>query len=381
MRKSLTKCLLFVGVMQAFFSCNSVDDAEKIQQKIKEKKDKISEIKAEITDLESQLKKIDSTLLQTDKTVVKVVELRYQEFDHSFNITSNIESIHEAFISPELNAQITDIYVSEGDYVKKGQLLARLNTIILQNSLQEIEKGYDMAKTLYDKQKELWDKKIGSEIEYLRAKNNMESMKKRIETTRSQINMANIRAPFSGYVDEIFQKEGELGVPGRQLLRLVNIKELKLSADVSESYLQTIQKGDSLLVRFPVLNNEKQKVVVARTGKIIDPQSRTFKVEAMISNKNEKIKPNMTVSVSFTEFSTDSALLVPSVLVKEDLKGFYVYTAIEKENKTIVRKQYVDYAFIDDGVAMITNGLEAGDKVITEGYNTIVNGAEVRIKE
>ncbi|MDP2162385.1 MAG: efflux RND transporter periplasmic adaptor subunit, partial [Flavobacterium sp.] len=240
--KKIFFMLLSVAIL-ASCSSNKADEKEQIKKEIEQQEAKLQKIKQKISDLKVQLG--DDTIDNRQKfsIPVRLQELDFEVFNHFIEVAGTVEAVNEAYISPELNGQIKKIHVKEGDRVKKGQLLATINTSVLDNSIDEIKTGLELAKKIFAKQKELWDQKIGSEIQYLEAKNARDGAENRLKTLESQIEMAKIRAPFDGIVDEIYHKEGELAVPGMQIIQLVNLSTLKINADVSESYLPYIKKG------------------------------------------------------------------------------------------------------------------------------------------
>src|SRR5210317_1670595 len=197
---------LLAGVIVA---CGSGDSDESIQQQIKDYKDEVSQLNIKIKELEQ---KLEDRNVNDDEfiTPVKVVNIRQQAFNHYFQVSGTVDADEQAYISPEINGQVKEILVIEGDHVKKGELLVRLNTSITENTIEEVKTQLELASTLYEKQKQLWEKNIGSEVQYLQAKNNMESLKSKMQTLQSQLDMAYIKSPIDGIVDAIYIEAGEL---------------------------------------------------------------------------------------------------------------------------------------------------------------------------
>jgi len=313
--------------------------------------------------------------------LVAVKKMAYEKFEHFFLANGTVEAVNDAFISSEINGQIKTIHVKEGRRVKQGQLLVSLNSDVIESSIAEVKTGLELAKTVYKKRKGLWDKKIGSEIQYLEAKTNKESLENKLKTLGAQLDMAKIKAPISGIVDGIFKKEGELAAPGFQLIQLVNLKKVYVNADVSEAYLAKINKGDTVEVTFPSYPELTVNAVIHRTGHVVKSQNRTFLVQLLLDNKDEKLKPNMLGLIKMKDFSVDSALAVPSIIIKNDLKGPYLYVVEteEKQGKLLARKIYVEPGMSEGSNTMITQGLEPGQQVIVKGYNLVKNGTEIKI--
>ena len=285
-----------------------------------------------------------------------------------------------------MGGRIKKIYVNEGQRVKRGQLLVSLNTDVTESTIQEVKTSLELTKKLYDKQKSLWEQKIGSEMQYLEAKNSYEQTEARLKTLKAQIEMSNIRAPFNGIIDEIFQKEGELGAPGFRILQMVNLSKLKIAADVSEAYLPSITKGKTIEVSIPTYPDMKLAVPIYRAGNVINAANRTFRVEVQLVNKNEKLKPNMLAVMKINDITIDSAIIIPSNIIKKDIlkstEGSFkefLFIAEEKDNKIVANKIYVETGETYNNESVITGGLEPEQKVIVEGYNTVSTGTEVRI--
>jgi membrane fusion protein (multidrug efflux system) len=311
---------------------------------------------------------------------IRVIEVQPQKFEHFIEVNGSVEAANDAYISPEMNGQIKKIHVQEGEHVKKGQLLVTLNTSVIKSSINEVKTGLELAKKLYSKQKELWGKNIGSEIQYLQAKNNMEQAESRLKTLEAQLDMAMIKAPFDGIVDEIYRKEGELGVPGMQLMQLVNLSKLYINADISESYLSKVKKGDSVEVSFPSYPDKKLTVPLYRTGNVINKDNRTFKIQLRINNPDGSLKPNIISVLKINDYSNDSALVVPSIILKRDVRNrFFFFIVNDKNGKQIAKPIFIEQGKSYKDQSEIIQGLKPGMKVIVQGYNKVSSGTQVEI--
>ena len=313
------------------------------------------------------------------KTPVTVTKLQVEKFDHYFRASGTVEAINSAFISPEINGQIKNLYVEEGERVIKGQILAKLNTNLTDNVIKEIKTSIELAKTVFEKQKQLWEKEIGSEMQYLQAKHNKESLENKLKTLYAQQEMAIVKAPIDGIIDEIFQKKGELGIPGKQMMQIVNLDDLYINADIAESHIADIKKGDEVMLSFPAYPEMEMKVPVFRTGNIINPANRTFKVQLKIKNQNEKLKPNLIALIMINDFSEESALVVPSIIIKQDINGSYLYVIEKMDDKNIARKKYIKTGMSFNERTMITGGVKAGELIVTKGYTQVSAGVEVSL--
>jgi len=314
------------------------------------------------------------------KTLVKVLEVQPQTFYHYFNVTANIEAVEYAMISPETPGQIRKIYVKEGQKVNKGTLLLKQNSSIVEGQIQNVRTQLNLSEITYNKQKELWlEKHVGSEMQYLQAKTQYESLQEQLKTLQAQLAMSEIKAPFSGIVDQINLKEGELASPGMQVIALVNLNKIKFIGDVSEIYLPVIHKGDSVDITFSTYPNLKLREPIYRTSNIINPSNRTFDIEVRAKNIDNKLKPNMIGTIKINDFKQDSALVVPSIIIKKDFEKQFIFIAEKKDTTTIAKKVFVETGHSYKDQTVITKGIKASTKVIVKGYNIVSNGSEISI--
>lgn len=312
--------------------------------------------------------------------LVTVQDMAFEKFEHYFQANGTVEAVKEAFISPETNGQVKKVHVREGQRVSKGKLLVSLNSDMIRSSIAEIKTQLELAQTIYKRQTGLWDKKIGSEVQYLQAKTNKESLENRLKSLQAQLDMSQITAPVSGIVDDITLKEGELAMPGMQLLRLVNLDKVYINADVSEAYLAKVRSGDEAQVMFPSYPGLKIDTLVHRVGHVVKSANRTFLVQLLLDNNEEQFKPNMVSVVRLRDFVAESALVVPSIVIKNDLEGSYLYILEKENNQTIARKVYVETGMSEGSRTMVTKGLKPGQQVIVEGYHLVKNGMHVKLK-
>ena len=302
-------------------------------------------------------------------------------FSHFINANGTVEAVQEAFISPETNGQITRIFVEEGERVKEGELMAKLNTSVIESNIEEVKTNLELARETFQKQKRLWEDSVGSEMQYLEAKNRKETLENRLETLQEQLDMSEIRAPFDGIVEEISQKAGELGTPGIQLLHLVNLQKLKVEAELAEQYMAYVNEGDLINIRFPAYPDLVKTVPITRKGSVIDKESRTFAIEARINNYDEKLKPNQISIVNVRDYMNDSALVVPANVIKQDMQGDYVYILQDEEDVKVAHKVYVTTGRSYNNETMVQEGLDVGQEVITSGYTQVSEGSRVQVKQ
>ncbi|MFW5663597.1 MAG: efflux RND transporter periplasmic adaptor subunit [bacterium] len=375
-----TAIILSLGVA----SCQEEekDDADVIREKISGYNEQIVELNQKVSELERDLEALGETTQNRVRTPVTLTELEQEPFDHYVRINGQVEAVQEAMISPETNGQINKIVVDKGQHVQEGQVLVRLNVSVIENNIAEVKTSLQLAETVYNRQKSLWEQEIGSEIQYLEAKNNYESLQSRLKSLESQKEMAVLRAPFNGIVDEIFAKEGELAMPGSRVMQLVNLNQLYINADVSETFLPVIEPDDRVILRFDAFPEYEERVPIHRLGNVINPENRTFRLQLRINNPNNRFKPNMMANMGIRTFSTEEALVIPSIYIKQDVQGYFVYIATENdEGNLIASKEYIERGRSGEGKTMIDSGLEPGDRIINQGHNKVSDGTLIRISE
>lgn len=368
--------ILFSGIF--LIGC-SQENPEAIQKQIINYKNKVTSYNDKIAELEEMLEQDTAFDTSERATVVRVQEIQPRNFSHFIKVSGKVLAEEEAFISPEMNGQIEEVLVKEGQRVSGGQLLVSLNSEVTEKSIAEVETNLELLNSLYEKQKNLWDQNIGTEVQYLQAKTNKESAEARLATLQEQLEMSKIRAPFSGIVEDIMVKNGEMAMPGARLLHLVNLRDLSIESDISESYLNDIREGEKVEVEFPTFPGMKKMLPIIRVGSVIDNMSRTFEIELELKNPDEKIKPNQLAELRINDFSADSALVIPSITIKQDISGYYVYQIQQRNSETIASKLYLTPGRSAEDLTMVTEGLKPGMRIITEGYNLVKDGTRVSI--
>jgi membrane fusion protein, multidrug efflux system len=375
----MKKSIFILSLIIIASSC-SMDNPEMIKQQIKKKKEQVSKLNEQIALMEGGIETDSASADEGFSVPVSVKKLNPEAFEHFIDITGKLEAEEDAFISPEMNGQIKKIYVKEGQSVKKGQLLVALNTAMIESNINQVKTGLALATKLYDKQKELWDQNIGSEMQFLEAKNAKESAQASLETLQAQLDMARIRAPFSGLVETIMLKEGELAAPGMQVIQLVSLDNLKIYGNISERYMSSIQKGDEVIVKFPDAGDLSIDIPIHRVGNVIDDKSRTFRIEMKIDNTDKKLKPNMYTTIKVKDFSSDNALVVPAIIVKQDAQGDYIYVANNDQGSPRAEKRYVKVGLTNNDLTIINEGVKPGEDVIVNGYTQVSNNVGINIR-
>jgi len=370
------KTVAKILVVLLLVSCGMSKD-QMIKKQIESKKGKISQLEEQIAGLEKQL---TDTLEERNRIAVRVKEIKPEEFKHYIIVFGNVEADQYARISPEMNGLVRTIYVREGQHVNKGDLLVTLNTETTQSGISEARTGLELATTTYEKIKNLWDQGIGSEIQYLQAKTQKEAAEARLEMLEAQLRMSQIRAPFSGIVDKIYLKEGDMAGPMVPVIEFVNLSKLTIKADVSETYIGSIHAGEKVDVSFASLP-DKINTSIVRTSEVINPTSRTFRIELNLTNHGGKIRPNMISSIQINDYTSKEAFIVPSIVIKRDITGDYLYVAsVNEQNELVAMKKYVERGISSEGNTMVIKGLKDGDRVIVAGYSLVSTGSYLAIK-
>ncbi|HPF51496.1 MAG TPA: efflux RND transporter periplasmic adaptor subunit [Draconibacterium sp.] len=372
----MKKILLVLTTALVLAACSST----KVEDEAA-KREKLQELKQQAHDIEQQISVLEKELsVNEEKEVIKVkaVPVTTQKFEHFIEVTGTVEADEDVNVAAETAGIIDEVLVTEGQNVRKGQVLARINTDVLERSVDELQVQLDLAKTNYQRQKNLWDQNVGSEMEYLRAKNNMESLEKRIASLQTQIDLAEIKSPADGVVDVVYQKKGNIGSPQTPFAKVVNISHLKIYGDVSESYLTKVHTGDNVLVRFPALNTE-QKASIAQIGNVIDPNNRTFRIRINLNNPDKSIKPNLISVLRLRDYVNENAIVVPALYIKEDFSGHYTYIVEKNGSDVVAKKIYVTPGVSDNNLTEVTKGMQEGMLIVSEGYNQIADGTLVQL--
>jgi RND family efflux transporter MFP subunit len=367
----------------ALASCGNNSDKEKITGNITALKAKRDSLKIEFNKINKELKAVEKeiNILDPHKKLylVSTVEAKEKEFKHFVEIQGTVNSDQSISLYPELGGLIKKIYVKEGQSVRKGQVLMKFDSEVLERTIKEIDTNIQLAKTTYDRQKRLWDKKIGSEIQYLQAKTNLEALQGKKASLNAQVAQTTIKAPFSGVIDEIFLKKGEMAAPGRPALRLINLDNIYIEADVSEKYLRHIKKGTEANIYFP--NLEKNiSAKVTMIGNYINPTNRSFRIVVNISNKNHSIKPNQLAVINILDLGEKGIVIPSNVILNAPDGSSYVYTIVKDGSITKVKKTAIKVGLSYKNETIVYEGLSPNMLVVDKGSRSIQNEQEVKVE-
>lgn len=349
----------------------------------KDKATMLNELKTQQADIAKQIKALEAELSKENPAAanvkmkdVSVAELQPRAFDHFVQTQGTVEAVDNILVSAKTMGVVTQVFVKEGDVVSTGQTLAQIDNSLTLHAIEEVKSGLELATTVYNRQKNLWEQKIGTEVQYLQAKNNKASLESRLATLKEQLDMTRIKSPINGSVDEVEVKIGQNAAPGAPAFRVVSNNKLKVKANISEAYLNDIKKGNKAEVTFSGIDKTVQAQVTF-VGRTINQLSRTFPIEVALTSSND-FRPNMTGELKIVFHSEAAAIVVP-VNVVQDINGQkIVYTAEGGGNKLTARKNVIELVGVFGSFAQV-KGLKAGDKIITVGYQGLNEGELIKI--
>lgn len=347
----------------------------------------LASLKKQRDALNIQIEKLEKETGQTKTLVVKpqivnVEELTTAPFNHYIEIPGRVDGEDNTSVFPANNALVTAVYVKQGDHVKRGQTLAQLDNSILLKNIDAAKVNVDLANTMYEKTKALWDQKIGTEVQFIQATANKEAAEKQLLALREQLDLYVVKSPISGSVEESNAKVGMFASPQNPmpLFRVVNFASVKVLADVSESYAAKIKPGNPVKVFFPDFNTELSSNL-RFTSKYINPVNRTFTTEVRLGPSKVEYRANMMATVRINDYSKAAALTVPLSLIRDLQNAKVVFVARQTDNKWIARKVEVTVGNTYNGLAEINSGLAKGDLIITAGYNNLSDGQLIEINK
>lgn len=336
-------------------------------------KEKIDKLEKEVTELDPEF------AAQNNKAIlVSTFTPEPQLFVHKTEVRGSVESRKNVLLSAVTGGEIKQVHVREGQRVSQGQTLVSLDAEIIRNSIAELKTSLELATAVYDKQANLWEKKIGTEVQYLQAKNNKESLERRLATAYSQLDQSIIKAPFAGTVDELPAKVGEMAAPGVPLVRVVSPQDMYIKADVSEKFIGKFVAGDKVDVIFPAQNKELQSAV-ASVSQVINSENRTFEIEVRLPATNFPVKPNQVAILKLVDYKSENALVVPTRIIQSDNAGHYVYVVEKKEGINHAKKVHVKPGQSYESQTEIVEGLSGSEQVVDKGVRDLTDDAEVSI--
>ncbi len=375
----MKKSIAFISILSLFaISCGNQSNNKK--ELLKSKKEQMEKLKKEITDLETEISKSDTTRNDLGKPV-RVSTLAITSFNHSIDIQGRVDADESVSVSPQVPGLVKKVYVQSGDKVTTGELLAEIDVDAMTQQLSALKIQRDMAKDVFDRQKNLWDQKIGTEIQYLQAKAAYDAADKSVSAMAEQIDMARVKAPMDGTVDAVNMKAGEMAAAGISSIVIVNTTKLRVKGEVAEGYVSKVRDGNPVSVYFPDANKTIE-TKISYSGRIINKVNRTFNVEVVLAPNEADVVPNMIAVLKINDYKNDSAIVVPLSAVQQSSTGAtFVFIAMKnKDGKLAAEKREITYEKTYDGNAEILTGLHAGDQLITDGSADLNQGDLLSVK-
>ena len=378
---------IFIIVSSLIFSCESENKSvseviasnniELIKLKREEINNKQQEIYKKLNLIDLKLNELENN---SKNPIVSTSRIIKQDFNHYVELQGDVKSEKIISIYPEFSGIVNEIFVKSGESVDKGQILATIDDGGLKQQLSQLQITYNLAKTTYERQERLWDQKIGSEIQYLESKSMFEAQSKAIEQLTKQLNKTIIKAPFSGIIDNVIVKKGEVVYPGRSnLMLLVNMQEMYVESKVPENYINSITKGKDVVIEAPMLNIAL-KSKIRLVANYINPLNRTYRIEAEIPKNNYKIKPNLNVKLKVNDYTSEDAILIMLNHINIDSNNDeYVYKIINKDGKNYALKTIIETGKNNGNFIEVLKGLTENDEIVSEGARKITNNSEVKI--
>jgi RND family efflux transporter MFP subunit len=361
-------------------ACNSGSELDSKIESLKELKSDLLELKAEIKVMEDEVLALDPNYGKSSVNAVLVtsIDIKPSYFEHEIEVRGAVESRTNVQVSAKIPGEIISVKVREGDYVKKGKILATLDDEIIRNNIDELETSLKLATIVSNKQGKLWKNNIGTELQYLEAKNNKESLERKLTTAKSQSRQAIIKAPFSGNIDAVIAKTGEMAQPGTMLFRIVNPNDIHISADVSERFIGKFENGDEVTVYFP---SQEKRIVskIKSIGQVINSQNRTFELEVALPSLDFPAQPNQVVVLTMKDYKNSSTFKIPTKLIQKDRNGNYVYQLTKVEGQSVANKLYITAGKSYNGQTEILSGLKTNQKIVFKGYRELSEGIVVKV--
>lgn len=345
---------------------------------------KVTELQAKKSQLQADINKIDAALsalnVKVDEALVGIATVKDTLFTHYLEVQGNVDTKENILIQPEFSGTLIALNVKAGQQVSKGQILGRVDDAGLSQQLASLENQYALAKTNFDRQKNLWDKKIGSEMQYLQAQTNMVTAQKGVAQLKAQLAKTIIRAPFTGTIDEVYVEKGQVVGPGspQGLMRIVNVSNMYVSTTVPETYVGKLKVGTEVDVLLTSIG-KMYKGKVRQVGKFINPSNRSFGIEVSVPNPQGLLRPNQVAKLRIIDYTNKNAVVVPSNVIQKDADGnSYVYTVIDRDGKSgKAKKTLVKTGQSSDNLTEILEGVSADDVIVTDGVNTISEGMKL----
>ncbi len=368
---------LFIAAVLVVACGQQPEGVDAKKARLTEAKSEMVALKAEIATLEREIAQEDPDFLKSSETAVMVTSLAANkaEFQHKIEVRGSVMSRTNINISSEVMGQLKAVNVKEGQRVRKDQVIAVVDSESLEKQIDEVQTQLGFATTVFEKRDRLWKKNIGTEIDYLQAKNNKEALERQLETLNTQLAKMEIKAPQSGTIEAVPAKTGEIVQPGAPLAFLVSNADMYITAEVSESFIGKFNVGDAVSASIPSLG-ESFETRISSIGKVINPESRTFTVEVRLPRVESYMKANLVTILNLTDYKVDEAVVIPSRIIQEDKQGNFVY--LIDNNKA--KKVHIQLGQSYDNHTQVVAGLSGGETIIDKGNRSVADGSAVSIQ-
>lgn len=376
----MKKIILIATISALLFSCGKKENAT-IDSLIASKdlvsiKAKRAELQLQITQLDDAIATLD--IKKTEEALVSVETVKDTVFSHYLEVQGNVNTKENLIIYPQFAGILNTVNVIAGQKVSKGQVLGTIDDGGLSQQLAQLENQLALAKTTFERQKRLWDQKIGSEIQYLQAQTNMVSQQKAVSQMKAQLAKTRIIAPFNGVIDELIAERGQVVGPGQGLMRIVNLNNMFVSTTVPESYIGKLKVGTEVNVYLASLGKSFNGKI-RQVGNNINPNNRSFGIEVSVPNTENLLRPNQVAKLKITDYTSAKAVVVPSNVIQEDADGNqFVYEVSSVKDKTgIAKKLIVKVGKTSDNFTEILSGLVPKTLVVGDGVKTVSEGMKL----
>ena len=375
---------LFIALLLS--ACGGQEETEprtsaEIQEVLRTRRTELRDLTRQVEELEARLAEVDPDFAPS-ATLVSYLTVGTENFNNYAEVQATVRAAESAMATPEIPGRILRMNFEEGDPIRKGQLVAVLDVEGTETQRAELETALTLAKTVYERQEKLWEQNIGSELQYLEAKNNYERLQQQLRSIDVQANKRNVYAPLSGTVDQVMMRTGESAMPGAPILSVISTNDLQVVADAPESLLSRVKPRDEVLVRVPASGIEF-RAPVSRIGRTVDPANRTFEVEVKVPRQYiNDLKANLLAEVEILQYAADSQIVISQDYIQQDVEGRrFVFTAREVDGELQATKTYVTTGPSYNNRAVIESGLERGARIITNGGRGLTDGQPIALSE
>ncbi len=373
--------MIILAILTA--ACTSGKQEKNLDEKIvqlEKERARLQEIKVNIAQLEKEIQEMDPDAIKSNTVLISTFSVSPKPFEHKMEVRGAVQSRKNIQMSAQISGLIDRVYVKEGQQVKAGQLLASIDAEVLRNTIAELKTALELANTMFKKQADLWEQKVGTEVQYLQAKNSKESLERRLATAYSQLDMTQVKAPFAGTIDEVQAREGELASPGLHLVRITSPQDMYIQADISEKFIGKFRQGDPVEVYFPAQERTISSSVKA-VGQVINNENRTFTIEVIMPAIDFIVKPNQITVLHLRDYYSKAAMAIPTRLIQRDSQGEFIFGVESKEDKMVAKKIAVVSGLSYKSSTEILSGLIGSEQLVDKGFRELADGVEVQVSE